>query len=71
MSINVEIENDNMVTGYVDGMEVIRIAKYQGLNNWSVGSSSCLPSDINKAKKYLSVMQSAFDEMAFLSYKTK
>ena len=58
-------EDDRSVTvyvyreGYLYPFEVIKLAMYQG-DKWSVGSSSCLPSDIDHAREYLEAMNAAF-----------
>lgn len=60
--MSVEIENDNMVIGYLDGREVMKVGIYSR-DKWSVGSSSCLSSDIETARTQLDLMNDVFATM--------
>ncbi len=64
--MNIVIENDNTITAYVSingrDVDIIHLAKYRD-NEFSVGSSTCLPSNINKARVYLKAMNAAFEAM--------
>ncbi|MCP4365396.1 MAG: hypothetical protein GY800_08890 [Planctomycetes bacterium] len=48
------------IEGYVDGMKVASVNRYE--DRWTVTGSSCLPSDIKLAEKYLECMNRAFNE---------
>ncbi len=48
------------IDGYVGQTKAISLSKYR--NGWSVSGSSCLPSDIELALKYIECMNRAFRE---------
>lgn len=63
-------EDDNTITvfahregnNYSQTDEVIKLSTYGG-KKWSVGCSSCLPSNIDKAREYLKAINAAFEAM--------
>ena len=58
LHVNSETQTEAEVRGYVGKQEVIRLVNYgQG---WSVGLSSCLPTDLQAAYNQERVVQAAF-----------
>ena len=50
--------------------EVISLSTFGG-DKWSVGCSSCLPSNIDDAREYLRAMNAAFDAMDKITKEVK
>lgn len=50
------------ITGILDGREVITVSN-SIMGQWHVGSSTCLPSNIEQAKRMLEVYVKVFDEL--------
>ncbi|AYN83412.1 hypothetical protein ACV33P_15540 [Pseudomonas aeruginosa] len=50
------------IDALVDGRSVMSISNHI-YGTWTVGSSSCLPSDINKGRAYVKAMSMAFDKL--------
>lgn len=59
--IRIEYDIDRVV-GFVNNKEVIVFGIYNG-EDWSVGMSSCLPTDINLAKEHVDVARMCFDHI--------
>lgn len=53
---------ENDVRGYVGRYEVMSMnSRIQG--EWMVGSSSCLPTNLNRARLYLECMRRVFEKV--------
>lgn len=57
-----QITPPQSISGYVDGREVITLSNHI-LGKWHVGSSTCLPSNLEEAKKILECYVQVFEEL--------
>ena len=72
--MRIKNENDTKVTAYATRQrggetDVLTIAKYSR-GEWSIGSSSCFPTNIDDARDQLAAMNAAFEEIALIDAAT-
>lgn len=69
IDIKIEIDDEAktaIIDGYVSGDKIIAMGNNCG-NRWSIAMSTCLPSDIEKARLYVECLSKAFEEMEKIS----
>lgn len=57
-----EQEPPRSISGFVNGREVITLSNHI-MGKWHVGSSICLPSDLEQAKEILECFVKVFEEL--------